>query len=130
MPSDAKRRPGSKAELRNTAFRAYSHVYGPYGTRFTDLLGHVTLGYNIAADDELIEKIKQYVLTMLRLSQKTVCKDDPRAVESQSAHMPSTHRPILGHSPVDDDGDVIAGPFIEAYGSATPMYLLMTRREE
>ena len=55
IPVDTKRRPGSKAELRNTALRAYSHAYGPYGTRFTDLLGHVTLGYNIAADDELIE---------------------------------------------------------------------------
>ena len=137
MPSDTSRRPGSKAELRNTAHRAYSHMYGPYGTRFTDLLGHATLGYNIAADDELIDKIKQYVLTMLRMSQKTVCKDDPRAVEYQSAYMPSTHRSILGHSPAHDEddvaalgGDVIAGPFIEAYGSTTPTYLLMTRREE
>jgi hypothetical protein len=80
------------------------------------------LGYNIVADDELIETIKQYVLTMLRMSQKTVCKDDPRAVESQSAYTPSTHRSILGHSPVDDEdevttlgGDVIAGPCLEAY---------------
>jgi hypothetical protein len=118
MPPDENRRPGSKAELRNTALRAYSHVFGPYGTRFTDLLGHVTLGCNIAADDELIETMKQYVLTMLRMSQKTVCKDDPRAVESQSAYTPSTHRSILGHSPVDDEGDVTAlggdvtaGPF-------------------
>jgi hypothetical protein len=42
IPADTKRRPGAKAELRNTALRAYSHMYGPYGTRFTDLMGHVT----------------------------------------------------------------------------------------
>jgi hypothetical protein len=108
IPADTKRRPGAKAELRNTALRAYSHMYGPYGTRFTDLMGHVTLGYNIAADDELIETIKDYVLTMLRMSQKTVCKSDPRAAEDESAYMPSTHRSILGHSPADEGGDVTA----------------------
>ena len=83
-------------------------MYGPYGTRFTDLLGHVTLGYNIAVDDELIEAIKDYVLTMLRMSQKTVCKGDTRAAEHQSAYMPSTCRSILGHSPVDGEGNVAA----------------------
>ena len=77
IPGDTQRRPGAKAELRNTALRAYSHMYGTYGIRFTDLIGHVTLGYNLVADDELIETIKDYVLTMLRMSQKTVCKSDP-----------------------------------------------------
>jgi hypothetical protein len=122
MPPDTHRRPGSKAELRNTAPHTYSHMSKPYGTRFTDLLGHATLGSNIAADDELIETIKQYVPTMLRMSQKTVCKDDPRAVESQSAYTPSTHQSILGQSPVDDEdavttfgGAVTAGPLLEAY---------------
>jgi hypothetical protein len=80
------------------------------------------LGYNLAADDELIETIKDYFLTMLRMSQKTVCKSDPRAAEDQSAYMPSTHKSILGHSPADEGGDVTAtggdvtaGPYIEAF---------------
>jgi hypothetical protein len=74
MPVNTYRRPGAKAELRNTALRAYSHIYGTYGTRFTDLIGHVTLGYNLEADEELIETIKDCFLTMLRMSQKAVCK--------------------------------------------------------
>ena len=123
IPINTQRRPGAKAELRNTALRAYSHIYGTYGTRFADLIGHVTLGYNLDADDELIETIKDYFLTMLRMSQKAVCKSDPRAAEHQSAFMPSTHMSVHGYSPADDEGgavtanggDVTAGTYIEAF---------------
>ena len=66
------------------------------------------MGYTIPGEEELIEKIKQYILTMLRMPQTAVCRDDPRAVGFQSAYMPATHQSIIGHSSVDDGGDVTA----------------------
>jgi hypothetical protein len=95
------------------------HAYGPFGARFNDLPGHVTLGCDIVADDELIETIKQYLLAMLLLPQTEVCKDDPRATTRQSAHMPPTHVPVVGCAHNDDGGDVTAIEGGDATASTT-----------
>jgi hypothetical protein len=108
MTPGLERRPISKAGLREASLETYKHAYGPFGVRFNDLPGHVTLGYDIVADDELIEAIKQYVLAMLLLPQTEVCKNDPRATAKRSAHMPTTHVPVVGHAHDDDGGDVTA----------------------
>ena len=102
------RRPSPKVSLRDASLEMFKHVHGPCGVRFNDLPGHVTLGYNIVADEELIEKIKQYILAMLTFPQTEVCKGDPRATIRQSAHMPDSHVHVAGCTHSDDGGDVAA----------------------
>ena len=119
MTPGLERRPSSKAGLRAASLGMYNHAYGPFGVRLNDLQGHVTLGYNIVADDELIATITQYILAMLLLPQTEVCKDDPRATSRQSAHMPPTHVHVAGHAHNDDGGDVTANEGGDVAASTT-----------
>jgi len=119
MTLDLDRRPSPKASLRDASLETFKHVHGPFVVRFNDLPGHVTLGYNIVADDELIEKIKQYILAMLMFPQTEVCTGDPRATIRQSAHMPDTHVHVAGCTHNDDGGDVTANEGGDVTASTT-----------
>ena len=91
-------------------------IMGPIGVRFNNLTGHISLGYDIVADDDLIEEIKEYFLNVLQLTRSDVCPEsERRPTGTNSAHLPLAHMPIAGKTP-NDVGGVLAAekPTLEA----------------